>query len=238
MTTTHLILVPGSWLGGWAWDDVLPGLRAAGLVPHPVTLPGLDPDQPVDGVTRADHVQAVVDLVDRITDDGGDVVLVGHSGGGSVIGEVVDKRPDRVRRAVYVDSGPLEDGAALVPDLPADATGQAFPSWEELADGGASLEGLDDATLARFRERALPQPAGVARGPVHVGDERRFAVPVTAVCSSLPSEVLRPMIDGGPPLHTELGRYDVTFVDLPTGHWPMFSRPDDLAAVLVDAARA
>lgn len=238
MTTTHLILVPGSWLGGWAWDDVLPGLRAAGLVPHPVTLPGLDPSDDASAATRADHVRAVVELVDRIADDGGDVVLVGHSGGGAVVGEVVDRRPDRVRRAVYVDSGPLADGNALVPDLPADSTGQAFPSWEELADGGSSLEGLDDAALERLRERALPHPAGVARAAVHVSDERRFAVPVTAICTSLPSEVLLTMIDGGPPLHTELGRYDVTYVDLPTGHWPMFSRPDDLAAALVDAARA
>jgi len=62
-------------------------------------------------------------------------------------------------------------------------------------------------------------------------------VPVTAVCTSLPSEVLRPMAHGGPPFHTELGRYDVTYVDLPTGHWAMFSRPADLAAVLVEEAR-
>ena len=238
MTITHLILVPGFWLGAWAWDDVLPGLRAAGLDPHPVTLPGLDASGGPDGVTRADHVTAVVELVDSLTADGDDVVLVGHSGGGAVVGEVVDRRPDRVRRAVYVDSGPLEDGNALVPDLPADSAGQAFPSWEELADGGSSLEGLDDAALERLRERALPHPAGVARAAVHVSDERRFAVPVTAICTSLPSEVLRTMVDGGPPLHTEMGRYDVTYVDLPTGHWPMFSRPDDLAAVLVEAARA
>jgi hypothetical protein len=46
------------------------------------------------------------------------------------------------------------------------------------------------------------------------------------------------MVDGGPPLHTELGRFDVTYVDMPTGHWPMFSRPADLAAELVRAARA
>ena len=38
---THVVLVPGYWLGAWAWDDVVPGLRSAGLVPHPVTLPGL-----------------------------------------------------------------------------------------------------------------------------------------------------------------------------------------------------
>ncbi|AEE44409.1 alpha/beta fold hydrolase [Cellulomonas fimi] len=237
-TRTQLVLVPGFWLGGWAWDDVVPALRAAGVEPHPVTLPGLDPDDrgtDPAAVTRADHVRAVTDVVDALD---GDVVLVGHSGGGAVVGEAVDRRPDRVRRAVYVDSGPLEDGAVLALDLPADAPGIPLPSWEELAAAGSSLDGIDADGLARFRARAVPHPGGVARGAVHVSDPRRFDVPVTAVCTSLPSEVLRTMVDGGPPLHTELGRYDVTYVDLPTGHWPMFSRPGDLAAVLVDAARA
>jgi pimeloyl-ACP methyl ester carboxylesterase len=147
---------------------------------------------------------------------------------------VLDRRPDRVRRAVFVDSGPLRDGAALAPDLPEDVGSLDLPSWDELRDAGSSLDGIDDAGLARFRARALPHPAAVAREPVHVTDPRRFDVPVTAVCTSIPSEVLRTMLDGGPPFHTELGRYDVTWVDLPTGHWPMFSRPADLAAVLVE----
>jgi len=48
--TTHVVLVPGFWLGAWAWDDVVPVLRDAGLTPHAVTLPGLespddDPEQ-------------------------------------------------------------------------------------------------------------------------------------------------------------------------------------------------
>jgi pimeloyl-ACP methyl ester carboxylesterase len=231
---THVVLVAGNWLGAWAWDDVVPPLTAAGLDPVAVTLPGLASGDDPAGVHRADHVRAVTDLLDGLE---GDVVLVGHSGAGALVGEVLDRRPDRVRRAVFVDSGPLRDGAALAPDLPEDVGSLDLPSWDELRDAGSSLDGIDDAGLARFRARALPHPAAVAREPVHVTDPRRFDVPVTAVCTSIPSEVLRTMLDGGPPFHTELGRYDVTWVDLPTGHWPMFSRPADLAAVLVEEAR-
>ena len=50
--------------------------------------------------------------------------------------------------------------------------------------------------------------------------------------------VLRTMANPGPPLHTDLGQMDVTYVDLPTGHWPMLSRPRDLAEAIVQAARA
>ena len=39
----HVVLVPGFWLGAWAWDDVVPHLETAGLVPHAMTLPGLEP---------------------------------------------------------------------------------------------------------------------------------------------------------------------------------------------------
>ena len=150
----------------------------------------------------------------------------------------MDRRPDRVRRAIYVDSGPLEEGAAIN----AAATEKIevpLPTWAELEAQGSSIEGIDDEGLAEFRRRALPHPAQVVRGAVHVSDPRRFDVPATAICTSLPSEVLRTMAHGGPPFHTELGECtDLTYVDLPTGHWPMFSRPADLAAAIAEAARA
>ncbi|WP_340698541.1 alpha/beta fold hydrolase [Cellulosimicrobium funkei] len=232
----HVVLVPGFWLGAWAWDDVVPHLAAAGLVPHPVTRPGGAPGAtPADRahVTRADHVAAVTDLVDGLD---GRVVLVGHSGGGPVVQEALDRDPARIERVVYVDTGPLVDGAALSPDLPADAAEVPLPTWEELAEAGSSIDGLDEAALARFRERAVPTPGPVARGAVRVSDPRRLRVPATAVCSSIPSAVLAEMAHPGPPLHTELGEVeDLTYVDLPTGHWPMLSRPRDLAAVIVDA---
>jgi len=231
--TTPVILIPGFWLGGWAWDDVAAALPDD-LDVHAPTLPGVEPGADRAGITRADHVQAVLDLVDGLE---GDVVLVGHSGGGALVGEVVDRRPDRVRRAVYVDSGPLEDGAAI----DAAATEEVevpLPTWEEFAAQGSSIEGISDERLAEFRRRAVPHPAQVVRGAVHVSDPRRFDVPATAICTSLPAEQLKPMAHGGPPFHTELGFVqDLTYVDLPTGHWPMFSRPVDLATAIAEAAR-
>jgi pimeloyl-ACP methyl ester carboxylesterase len=230
MSTQSVILVPGFWLGAWAWDAVLQPLRDGGLDPHPVTLPGLEPGRADRStITRADHVDAVRRVVEAASPG---VVLVGHSGGGAVVGEVVDAVPARIRRAVYVDSGPLADGAVLAPDLPPDVVEIPLPAWEELEAEGTSAAGLDDAMRAAVRERAVPHPARVATTPVRVRDPRRFDVPVTAICCSLPSEVLRTMTDQ---LHTELGQMDVTYLDLPTGHWPMFSRPRELAELIAQA---
>lgn len=243
MTTTqtppkpiHVVLVAGYWLGGWAWDAVVPAVRDAGLTPHAVTLPGLGapgtPEQPRPGITLDDHVAAVRDLVDGLD---GDVVLVAHSGGSVVVQMVADQRPDRVRRVVYVDSGPLRDGLALRDGDPQHDV--PLPAWEQLEAEGSSLEGLDDDARAAFRARAVPQPGGVATAPLRVADPRRLAIPVTEICTSIPSEPLRELIRAGH-IPSELEDYaDVEYVDLPTGHWPMLSRPADLADAIAAAAR-
>jgi len=232
--TTHLVLVPGFWLGAWAWDDVVGPLRAAGLTPHPVTLPGLAPGDDPASVTREDHVRAVLDLVAGLD---GRVVLVGHSGGGSIVQQVADRDPGRIARIVYVDTGPLVDGAVHDSTLPEGTSSVPLPSWAQLAAQGTSIEGIAD--LEAFRERAAAHPGKVATEPVRVSDPARLDVPATFVCCSIPSAVLRENASREAPFHTELGDVrDATWVDLPTGHWPMLSRPADLAAVLVDAARA
>lgn len=231
----QIILVPGLWLDASSWDDVAPALESAGHTVHALTMPGVGaPASESAQIGIADWVDAVVDEIDASP---GLVVLVGHSGGGALVGEVVDRRPDRVRRAIYVDSGPLETGAAI--DASATEPVEVpLPTWEEFAAQGSSIEGISDEGLAEFRRRAVPHPAQVVRGAVQVSDPRRFDVPATAICTSLSSEQLKPMAHGGPPFHTELGEtHDLTWVDLPTGHWPMFSRPADLAAAIAEAAR-
>ena len=103
-----IILVPGFWLDASSWDEVTPALEAAGHHPHPLTLPGLEsPTANREGIELHHHVDAVVEAIDALS---GPVVLVGHSGGGAVIHGAVDARPDRVARAIYVDSGPLGEG--------------------------------------------------------------------------------------------------------------------------------
>lgn len=229
--TVHAVLVPGFWLGAWAWDGVVPVLRAAGVEPHALTLPGMDPGAPRPGVTLEDHVDAVLDAV-RACD--GPVVLVAHSGGAVVAQVAIDREPDAVRRVVYVDTGPVLPGTALAAagegDLP-------LPSWDELAAAQTSAEGLDDDARAAFRARAVPHPGGVARAAADVRDPRRLAVPATFVCTSIPSAVLQQLAATGQ-IPTELPALaDVRYVDLPTGHWPMLSRPDELGRVLVEEAR-
>ena len=227
-----IILIPGLWLNASAWDDVVPALEAAGHRTHPLTLPGMaSPDDDRTGIGLADHVRAVVEVIDGLE---GPVVLVGHSGGGAIAHAAVDARPDRVARVVYVDAGPLGDGDVINAELPVVDGEIPLPDWSVFGD--EDLTDLDDDLRARFRAMAIPSPARVATDPQVLHDERRYDVPVTVITSEFPSAMLRGLMAEGHPYTAELARVrDVTIVDLPTGHWPMLTRPAALGAAIVAA---
>lgn len=229
-----VILIPGFWLDATSWAAVTPTLVRAGHTAHPLTLPGLEPDRLDRSVIGLqDQIDAVVAEVDRI---GAPVVLVGHSGGGAVAHAVVDARPDSVRHVIYVDSGPMADGGQINPELPVRDGVVPLPEWTGFEE--QELAGLDGPLRSDFRARAIDQPARVATDRQHLSDERRFDVPVTVITSTFPSEVMREMMAAGHPYMAELTRIrEVTVVDLPTGHWPQFTRPDELAAE-IEAALA
>ncbi len=227
-----IILVPGFWLDASSWSEVTPPLVAAGHRVHPLTLPGLESvDAPRAGIGLRDHIDAVVKEVDAID---GQVVLVGHSGGGAIIHGVVDSRPDRVARAVYVDSGPLGEGGVINDELPAEGDDVPLPPWDGFEE--ADLVDLDDELRAAFRARAIPQPRGVAQDQQRLHDTRRYDVPATVIACEFPSSLLTEWIDAGHPYVAELARInDVEFVDLPTGHWPQFTKPAELGAAILAA---
>jgi pimeloyl-ACP methyl ester carboxylesterase len=227
-----IILVPGFWLDASSWDAVTPQLIDAGHHAHPLTLPGLESvDADRSGIGLDDHIDAVIAEVDAMD---GPVVLVGHSGGGAIIHGVVDARPTRIHRAIYVDSGPLAAGAAINDALAADGDDVPLPPWDEFDD--ADLIGLTDDLRAQFRARAIPEPRGVAQDLQQLSDDRRFGVPATVIACEFTSAQLLDWVAAGAPPVAELALIrDVEYVDLPTGHWPQFSRPEDLGAAILAA---
>lgn len=227
-----IILVPGFWLDGSSWSDVTPPLVEAGHTVYPLTLPGLESlDAAREGIGLRDHIDAVTAAVDALD---GPVVLVGHSGGGGIIHGVVDARPERIARAVYVDAGPLAEGAAINDELPAIEDEIPLPVWDLFDE--SDLVDLDEGLRTMFRDRALPQPRRVAYDKQQLSNEHRFDVPVTVIASTFPSAQLREWMSAGHPYVAELASIsDVEFVDLPTGHWPQFTRPAELGAAVLAA---
>jgi pimeloyl-ACP methyl ester carboxylesterase len=225
-----IVLVPGMWLDASSWEGVVPALEAAGHRAHPLTLPGMEErDADRSEVTLADHVGVVIDAIDAAS---GPVVVVGHSAGSDIAWAAVDARPERVARAILVGGVPSVDGTALVGGYEAVDGEIPLPDWSAFDE--ADLRDLDEAMLARFRERAIPSPAQVLAGPQRLRDERRLDVPVTAVNTEYSSDDLGGWIAEYPDSMREFTAIrDVTLVDLPTGHWPQFSRPGELAEVIL-----
>lgn len=237
MTTTspvRVLLVPGFWLGAWAWDDVLPHLRDRGLDPVALTLPGLEPDADRGSVSLEDHVRAIEGAITAAPHDA-QVVLVAHSGAAGPATAALDRHVDRVNHAVWVDTAPVVDGYTMAPDV----EGEEHPlsaQWDEELEQG-SMRGLTEEQLARFRDRAVPQPAGTMRDPVRLADERRLEVPMTLVATAFSGADYRSYAeDGAPFLAGVLEFRDLDIVDLPTGHWPMWSEPERLAEIIAAAA--
>jgi pimeloyl-ACP methyl ester carboxylesterase len=227
-----IILIPGLWLDASSWSEITPALEKAGHRTHPITLPGMaSRDADRSGIGLRDHIDAVVAAVDAID---GPVVLVGHSGGGAVAHAVADARPDRIARVVYVDSAPLGPGGVINDELPVVDGEIPLPDWDVFED--EDLVDLDDDLREAFRAKAIPSPKGVAFDKQVLGDERRFDVPITLVCCEFSSAMVRAWIEQEVPFVREIAAVkDVSYIDLPTGHWPQFTKPAELADALVSA---
>ena len=140
--------------------------------------------------------------------------------------------PDAYDRFMGRYSGPL------APEF-ADFAGveKPLPSREEL-EQQENLDGLTEEQLDTFRLRAVPEPGGVLRGAPELTNDARLDVPSTAVCTGYSSDDYKAAVAEG---YAWLGGFaelrDVTWVDLPTSHWPMWSRPQELAGIIGDVAR-
>jgi pimeloyl-ACP methyl ester carboxylesterase len=227
-----LILIPGFWLDASSWDGIVGPLEDAGHTVHALTLPGLESrDADRSGIGLRDHVDAVVAVIDSLS---GPVVLVGHSGGGAIAHAAADARPDAVARVVYVDSGPLGDGGAISDEFPAVNGELPLPDWSVFED--ADLVDLDDELRERFRSVAIPEPARVASDKQVLSDPRRYDVPATVICCEAPAGMFREMLAQDAPWVAELAAIkDYELIDLPTGHWPQFTKPRELAEAILAA---
>ena len=228
-----IILIPGFWLDASSWDEVVPALRQAGHRVRALTLPGMESkDADRSQITLRDHIDAVVEVIDSVDPASGKVVLVGHSGGGAIAHAAADARPGRVARVVYVDSFPMGEGGLINDELPVENGEVPLPDWslfekEDLTD-------LDDDLRAAFRERAIPTPVHVASDRQRLSDERRYDVPATVIACEFSSAQVREWMAQDHPAMRELARIrDVGYIDLPTGHWPQFTKPAELGQAIV-----
>jgi len=251
--TATVVMVHGAWHGAWCFDRVLPILEQAGVRAMALDLPGHGDDSgPFEDLHGdAERVLTALDAV------GEPVILLGHSYGGAVITEA-GVHPV-VQHLVYLaallpgegQSCMAAAGAAMAEATLAraargeDATQSDQSKPIELADvlivdgdtstvGEAGARALfmndcDETTSQWMLSRLGGQPmANMSQVPSAIAWRGKPATYV--VCTR----------DRAVPLEMQrvFAQRCSSAIDWPTGHSPFASRPDLVAALLIDQARS
>ncbi|POX37036.1 esterase [Streptomyces sp. Ru73] len=238
------VLVPGAWLGAWAWEDTARELRERGHTVLATALTGLG-ERAAEGTpdTGLDtHVEDIVAFVEE--HDLHDVTLVAHSYAAAPATGAAGRLGERLARVVYVDSAPFADGMRMLDLMSETEVEVARQQVDEHGDGwrfpmppfealglSSDLEGLTEDRRAVMRDRATPQPFRTYEQPLSVPAEPGPEVGrVLIACNDF-----KGLLDGGVPMLAFLNQPPWRRVDLPTGHWPMLSAPVELANALETA---
>jgi pimeloyl-ACP methyl ester carboxylesterase len=228
------VFVHGAWSGAWYWKKVLPTLWQGGHRAFAVTLTGVGErahqlSRQITLKTHIDDVIAVIECEELMH-----AVLVGHSYGGMVITGVADRLTERIERLVYVD--------AVVP--------RSGESWSSGHDEKTQLQrravierdgtvpppdpaalGLTGADAEWVQRRHTPQPGGVYDDPLHFDEARIARLPrcfIDCTQPALPTiAAMRRRVRQG------LGW---RVVEIPTGHYPMITAPDEFLKALLSAS--
>ena len=100
-----------------------------------------------------------------------------------------------------------------------------------------NLDGISDEQKAEWVRRAVPEPGEALRGSEQLTNQARLDIPTTAICTAFPANEYQQYAKQGMGFlagYNEL--HNIDWIDLPTSHWPMFSRPHDLAEIIGQVA--
>lgn len=230
---SDLVLVHGSFGGGWVWADVAKALRADGHTVHTPTLTGVGERAHLVGpfVGLSVNVRDVVNVLEYR--DLSDVVLVGHSYAGMVITGVAEACADRIDRLVYFDGYLPEDGQSawdITPDAHRaweDRAAEAGPSWLVPPPDPAEKYGESGARVERQRELMTPMAMWTHAEPIRLPADRAKALPRSYV-ECLRYETFAPMGEKARAAGLDYHRLD-------THHNPIFHEPERATAVLREA---
>lgn len=231
-----IVLIHGSWHGGWCWEKLVPLLEAKGHHVLAPDSPGMGDDHtPFAEDIFGQWVDAATVIVEAQSEP---VVLVGHSRGAIIVSGVAERVPDKLAQLVYLTGYALGDGEALmdVRSASEDVYAALVPS-----DDGSTVC-LDPAlapnlfyglsspeVVARAVARLCLEPLQPASVHLKLSDDRFGRVPRAYIEASedraLPLALQREAQQRWP-FHR--------VVTLPSDHSPFYSMPDRLADVLDD----
>jgi pimeloyl-ACP methyl ester carboxylesterase len=237
------ILVHGAWQGAWAWDNVVPRLKAAGQNAIAADLPGDGSDNtPPADVTLDAYADRMAALIDQVE---GSIVLVGHSMGGVTVQQTCEARCDRIALAIYLCAFLLPDGMSILefygkflkPEMRG-AHSRVTHDKDGLTsavDPASAIEVFyhqsEPAAAQAAARRLTPQPEGARRSRTHLSAARFGTVPRVYIEALEDRSVHLPLQRQ----MQQLTRCAATYA-LKSDHAPQLSQPDVLVRLLLQAA--
>lgn len=236
------VLVHGAWHDGSAWQAVIDHLEAKGHQAFAPTIAGHGKDVNKN-VNHALCTQSIVDYI--IDKDLTDIVLLGHSFGGTIITKVAEAITDRIKWLIFLDAFVLNDGESLKDNIPPDSQALIdrlaresddntmmlpFDIWQETFINDADLE------LARSSYAQLSsQPYQPFIDKLDLKKFYSLLIPKSYLYCS--EDIVLPQGEWGwhPNMSSRLGLF--RFVQMPGSHEVMFSNPVGLAEKIVEAGR-
>lgn len=224
-----IVLIAGLWLRAEVWDPTIEHLADLGHTARAVRLPGVD----VRGAeaTLADQLDAVLTAVDAAERP----LVVGHSAASTLAHLAADRRREGIAGTVLIGGFPTTEGEQYAAFFPLTDGVMPFPGWEPFE--GPDSDDLDADARTAIAEAAVPVPGPVVTAAVHYLDPLRTQVPTWELCPEFsPADAQAWIASGDLP---ELAAAEhLQLADIDSGHWPMVSRPQELARVLTDIANA
>jgi len=173
----NIILVAGTYHGGWYWSDLVTSLTSRGHRVFAPTLLGLGDDSPsVKPVTLDDHIQQIVELIE--VEGLVDVTLVGWSYGGMVITGVPTHTDSKVSHLIYLDAAVPKSGQAEF---------DIVPGWlrdKQMAECFDGINQYPSAEFLTYESRMKPHPIGTKTQPIAYDEGKFNAMPKTYVVAS------------------------------------------------------
>lgn len=237
MSSKTFVLVHGAYHGAWCWQPVAARLRALGHEVHTPTQTGLGERSHLVGIGPslgmfADDIAHVLRYEDL-----SDVVLVGHSFGGSSISGVADRMPERLRHLVYLDAQVLLPGESPASRAPVDVIERyrqrvtRVDGVEVVPPGDAASFGIRDAALqAWVQARLTPHPYRTYFDALELVHPLANGVPATYIACTDP---VHPNTATSQQRAKDLGW---NFQQIATCHDAMLTMPDELTRMLLEIA--
>ncbi len=237
------VLVHGSFLGGWCWREVKDYLQRLGHQVFTPTLTGLGERVHLRSpeINLSTHIQDVIKVIEW--EELENVILVGHSYGGTVIHGVCDRLKQKIKHAVFLDSNVPENGETNYPGVTLDIIKSIYGPLQDdylipypkLLDFGIRKTNVSQETYERYKRRLTPQPVNTYLEPLHLNNGGSDGLQRTYIYCLKDKPHPRPA-----PLEKLLQRVQGDswhYEELDCGHNAMTLMPNELSNLLIEIQR-